>query len=212
MPYFQVQTNIDEWPFDFTDFFPSSDTIASTVVLCSPAGLVELSAKSSTSGLQRKIVIDAASATANTSYVLGCQCTSAAGLRHTLYKTIRVIADETGATAITGSTGYNAIYSATLSQSGTSAPSVTVINYNTLSAAPVWTRTAEGTYVATLAGAFIENKTRVSCELVPLLVGSESSAAGKRLTDNTVGVYVRDYADNLTDGFSILYVSISTYT
>lgn len=211
MPYFQVQTNVDEWPFDFTGFFPASDTIASTVVLCDPAGLVEISAKSSTSGLQRKIVIDAASATKDTDYVLGCQCTSAGGLKHTLYKTIRVIEDETGAAAIAGSTGYNAYYSANLVQVGTGNPAATVLA-TTLTGTPAWTRSDVGIYYATLANAFPVSKTTVACHLTPLLAGTEFTAAGSRAVDGTIQIKVRDVSGNLVDGFLVLGVEIKTYT
>ena len=213
MTYFQVQTDIDDWPFDFTEFFPSSTTIASTVVLCDPAGLVELSAKSSTSGLKRTIVIDAASATVDTEYILGCQCTSASGLRHTLYKTIRVIEDETGATAIAGTTGAHYYYSAILSQSGTSNPTVEVLTTN-LPETITWTRYSQGTYHGTVVGnLFLANKTKVNAHLgQPLYIGNESDAHGYRALNTIIVAEVRDFGDNLVDGYSLLYVDIQTYT
>jgi len=54
-------------------------------------------------------------------------------------------------------TGYYE-YIAILSQSGTSAPVATVIK-NTFDDLPVWSRVTNGTYLATLGGAFILNKT-----------------------------------------------------
>jgi hypothetical protein len=207
----QIITNIDDWVFDFTSFFPSADTISSTTVTCSPAGLVELSAKSSTSGLKRTIVIDAASATASTKYILGCQCTSSSGLRHTLYKEIYVIADETGATAIAGSTGYNALYTATLTQVGSAAPSA-VVHYTSFSGTIAWTRTTTGLYVGTLTGAFIAAKTVVRCHLVPYLPGTAELAYGSRASDNTVQITVQDIAREAVDGFTTLEIDIQTYT
>ena len=50
------------------------------------------------------------------------------------------------------------VYTALLSQSGTSAPVATVLE-NTLGGTVVWSRSNVGTYVATLNGAFILNKT-----------------------------------------------------
>jgi hypothetical protein len=44
-------------------------------------------------------------------------------------------------------------YTATVTQTGTSAPVATVLN-NTLGGTLVWTRSATGTYLATLTGAF----------------------------------------------------------
>jgi len=212
MPYFQTQTDVDEWPFDFTGHFPSTDTIASTSVLCDPVGLVELTAKSSTSGLQRKVVVDAASATVDTEYKLGCQCTSAGGLRHTLYKTIRVLADETGATAITPSTGYNSYYTSILAQAGTAAPTATFSKNTLVGTTPVLSRVSAGHFRLTSTGSFPSGKTQVTAQVVKLLVGNESDADGQRISDDAVDFYVRDFADNLTDGFGILYLTVQTFT
>ena len=49
-------------------------------------------------------------------------------------------------------------YVALLTQSGTDAPVATVLE-NTLGGTVVWTYDSEGTYIATLAGVFTENKT-----------------------------------------------------
>lgn len=208
----QIQTDIMTWEFDFSPYFPSADTLASATVLCSPAGLVELSAKSSTSGHIRKVVIDAASATASTIYILGCQATSSTtGIRKTLYKSIYVLADETGSAAIAGSTGYNAYYSANLVQVGTGNPAATVLA-TTLTGTPAWTRSDVGIYYATLANAFPVSKTTVACHLTPLLAGTEFTAAGSRAVDGTIQIKVRDVSGNLVDGFLILGVEIKTYT
>lgn len=56
--------------------------------------------------------------------------------------------------------GYN-VYIATLTQSGTSAPTVSIIE-NTLGAEPVWTYGAVGSYVCTLSGAFTVGKTLIN--------------------------------------------------
>jgi hypothetical protein len=51
-------------------------------------------------------------------------------------------------------------YTALISQSGTAAPTATVFE-NTLGGTVVWTRTGVGTYLGTLVGAFVANKTFV---------------------------------------------------
>lgn len=55
------------------------------------------------------------------------------------------------------------VYSALISQSGTSAPTVTILE-NTIGSI-VWTRTGTGEYLATLTGAFTASKTFVSLTL-----------------------------------------------
>jgi hypothetical protein len=50
------------------------------------------------------------------------------------------------------------VYTALLTQSGTSAPTATVLE-NNLGGTVVWTRTDIGQYVGTLSGAFTSNKT-----------------------------------------------------
>lgn len=53
------------------------------------------------------------------------------------------------------------VYTALLSQSGTDAPVATVLE-NTLGGEVIWSYDGQGTYIATLAEAFIENKTFLS--------------------------------------------------
>lgn len=56
------------------------------------------------------------------------------------------------------------VYVALLSQTGTSAPTVTVLE-NTLSGTVVWTRSSSGVYLGTLSGAFTANKTVAFAQL-----------------------------------------------
>ncbi len=65
-----------------------------------------------------------------------------------------------GSTVKTGSAGGASylVYTALLSQTGTSAPVATVLE-NTLGGTVVWTRDDAGEYTATLSGAFTVNKT-----------------------------------------------------
>jgi hypothetical protein len=55
--------------------------------------------------------------------------------------------------------GYK-VYTALLTQTGTDAPVVTVLE-NTLGGEVVWTRTAQGTYFGTLSETFLDDKTLV---------------------------------------------------
>lgn len=60
-----------------------------------------------------------------------------------------------------GGAGY-LVYTALLTQTGTDAPVATVLE-NTLGGAVVWSYDDVGFYIATLVGAFTENKTWFSC-------------------------------------------------
>lgn len=57
------------------------------------------------------------------------------------------------------------VYTALLTQSGTDAPVATVLE-NTLGGEVVWSYDTLGTYIGTLNGAFIENKTKLEIGLV----------------------------------------------
>lgn len=73
------------------------------------------------------------------------------------------------------------VYRALMTQTGTSAPSVTVLE-NTVGTI-VWTRSAAGTYVGTLSGAFAENKVFAKATLADPTTGHIGIA---RATNNTV--------------------------
>lgn len=210
MTYYQVVPDVAKYDFDFTDWFLSTDTIASISVAATPSGLVELTAKRVTNDVTQTIYISSGLADANT-YTLACQATSSSGIKKTLYKTIVLSAEVAGITPVAPASAISGVYSATLAQSGSSAPTITVTNVNGLSAAVVYTRLAEGSYIGTLSGAFPENKTRIVPTLVPYLVANEDKASARRLTDDTFELKVRDYAGNLTDGFSILHIDITVY-
>lgn len=68
--------------------------------------------------------------------------------------TVQAIADK----ASPGGAAAYLVYAALLTQSGTDDPVATVLQ-NTLGGTVVWTREAEGFYVGTLTGVFIEDKT-----------------------------------------------------
>lgn len=84
---------------------------------------------------------------------------------------------------------YNS-YAALLNQTGTDAPTATVI-YNGLSGLIVWTRFTNGEYRGTLAGAFPAGKT-----LVFITNSTGGVVAGTRLDDNTINI--------ITSGDSVL--------
>lgn len=89
------------------------------------------------------------------------------------------------------------IYTALITQSGTSAPTATVLD-NTLSGAIVWTRIDVGDYTGTLSGAFTASATW----LIPAVAALDGNGSGWYLTrtsSNTVKLYSFD-ANNLSDG------------
>lgn len=89
------------------------------------------------------------------------------------------------------------VYSALLSQSGTSAPTATVLE-NTIGSL-VWSRTSTGYYKATLTGAFTLNKTLV-------FVGAddpENSYGSRRIDANELLLKTTDSTNTFAD--DILY-------
>lgn len=92
-------------------------------------------------------------------------------------------------------------YVALLTQSGTSAPTATVLE-NTLGGTIVWTRNDVGDYTGTLAGAFTENKTWFAYPNTSIDVQSQGL---QWLSVNSVGLnYDTDYE-------AISYIEIRVY-
>lgn len=85
------------------------------------------------------------------------------------------------------------VYTALLTQSGTDAPTATVLE-NTFSGTVVWSYVSTGTYRATLSGAFTENKTAIP--------------QSKDLTDNTRRTQYNHDGDEVYIGISIISTSI----
>lgn len=86
------------------------------------------------------------------------------------------------------------VYTAFISQTGTSDPSATVLK-NTLGGTVVWTRTVAGSYTATLTGVFTGNKT-----LVFLTNGSGATfVKGAQLTADSVNIQTFNSSAVLTD-------------
>lgn len=101
-------------------------------------------------------------------------------------------------------------YVALLTQTGTDAPVATVLE-NTLGGTVVWSYSAVGTYLATLAGAFTENKTWFSTsaeyntDFVPFY-------NIYRVSDNQVRLLSPEDANgNLTNGWSRASIEIRVY-
>jgi hypothetical protein len=100
-------------------------------------------------------------------------------------------------------------YVALLSQSGTNAPTATILE-NTLGGTITWSRNASGNYTATLIGAFTQNRTWFNTE--------PSDQAGNVATTklmwsnaNTVTLIVKDGSQANMDGWTNLSVEIRVY-
>jgi hypothetical protein len=104
--------------------------------------------------------------------------------------------------------GYS-VYTALLSQSGTSDPTAIVLGNNTIGAI-VWTRNSTGSYTGTLTGAFTSNKTWLICQKGD---GSGSFVNGLlfRSSANALSLDVRDNTNTVTDGFTNLSIEIRVY-
>ena len=86
--------------------------------------------------------------------------------------------------------GYK-VYTALLSQSGTSAPTATVLE-NTLGGTVVWTRNSTGLYTGTLAGVFTANKTWTS--ITSTATGTVTGAVSTSVDTVTVATSSLDSA------------------
>jgi hypothetical protein len=76
----------------------------------------------------------------------------------------------------TADKGYK-VYTALLSQSGTSAPTATVLA-NELSGIPAWTYSGVGEYIVTLSGAFTASKTMI---ILPQNYAGVNDATGRAI-------------------------------
>lgn len=110
--------------------------------------------------------------------------------------------------SISDARGYK-IYTALLSQSGTSDPTVTVLGSNQIGTI-VWTRNSTGNYTGTLTGAFTSNKTWLICQKGDgsgnFINGLLSRANADALTLDT-----RDNTGTVTDNFTNMSIEIRVY-
>jgi hypothetical protein len=83
-------------------------------------------------------------------------------------------------------------YKAILNQTGTSAPTVTTLILNELSAAIVWAYTSEGVYTGTLVGAFTSDKTWWNFSLVGNPTGKIVRLARTSADVLTMSVFAAD--------------------
>jgi hypothetical protein len=116
------------------------------------------------------------------------------------------------------------VYTALLTQENTDNPTATVLE-NTLGGTVVWTRTVAGSYVATLAGAFTENKTVIvpfgTSGIINMMIGSDNpSSFGYSLfrsNVNEIGLSVFDDTYSpaelapLMAGNANIYIEIRVY-
>jgi hypothetical protein len=91
------------------------------------------------------------------------------------------------------------VYTALLSQTGTSAPTATVLE-NTLGGTVVWSYASVGQYTATLTGAFTVNKTTVFINHAYAGSGNNTSLQGGSTNVNTANIRVKNYQGTPFDG------------
>ena len=110
------------------------------------------------------------------------------------------------------SEGRTGVYKALMTQTGMTAPTVTVlINYI---GNIVWSFTSSGIYTGTLAGKFLANKTSTIIGENPNINGpSNARFAAYRDTDDTIIVYSYDPISDIAadDNLSNTYILIETY-
>jgi hypothetical protein len=101
------------------------------------------------------------------------------------------------------------IYTALLTQSGTGAPTATVLGTNEIGAI-VWTRNSAGNYTGTLTGAFTADKTWL---VVQKGDGSGSfvNSILSRASANALTLDVRDNTNTVTDNFTNMSIRIEVY-
>lgn len=78
------------------------------------------------------------------------------------------------------------VYSALLTQTGTTAPVATVLE-NTLDGTPIWDYAGTGQYYATLTGAFTVDKTTVSITMSGTATVAQSNTNAIRYTNSLAG-------------------------
>lgn len=101
-------------------------------------------------------------------------------------------------------------YVASLSQTGTDAPTVVRVFYNTLGGIPVWSYNGVGSYVATLAGAFPVNTAPFSLPILNTNAGTIQGIVGTRGTANTYVLQTFDSGDLTTPSDDILNSTVVT--
>lgn len=101
------------------------------------------------------------------------------------------------------------IYTALLTQSGTGAPTATILGTNELGSI-VWTRNSTGNYTGTLTGAFTLNKTWAICQKGDMN-GSFANGLLSSSSANSVLLTVTDNAGSSVDNFTNMSIEIRVY-
>ena len=100
------------------------------------------------------------------------------------------------------------VYTALITQTGTSAPTATVLK-NTLGGTVVWSYNGVGDYTATLSGVFTANKTTVTA--LSNNISTAKEASGVWDTTSTIDVYTTDAWDSANDVLNISFFEIRVY-
>ena len=199
--------NVKKYRFVFTSYFASGDSIDSLSVKISPTGPTEDTSQRSISAFVVTLFIDSSACTVGKEYLIECEATTTNGAVHSLFYVALVTAPSDGAAAAEAAASAS-LYHALLAQTGTDAPTATVLANSTFLTNPVWSRVSAGVYRATLADAFTASKTAVRCDINIALSGTEFTASGRRISDDVVEVTVRDYAGTPVDEFTEMFVTI----
>jgi hypothetical protein len=110
--------------------------------------------------------------------------------------------------SLTGGSASYLVYTALLTQSGTSAPVATVLE-NTLGGTVVWSYDDVGVYIGTLAGAFVIGQT--ACIMSPVS-GGTSRLSPHSFNPDFVELYVYDLSDAGADDYLVsTFVEIRVY-
>ena len=100
------------------------------------------------------------------------------------------------------------VYTALITQTGTSAPTATVLK-NTLGGTVVWSYNGVGDYTATLSGVFTANKTTVTA--ISNNISTAKEASGVWETTSTIDVYTTDAWDSANDVLNVSFFEIRVY-
>lgn len=109
-----------------------------------------------------------------------------------------------------GGASYD-VYTAVLTQSGTSAPTATVLE-NTLGGTVVWSYSGTGTYIATLANAFPSGKTAIYHGTYTTAITSTELGTTIEGDDDYFKLYTKDFdGSSMDDALFETFVEIRLY-
>jgi hypothetical protein len=102
------------------------------------------------------------------------------------------------------------IYTALLTQSGSGAPSATILGTNEIGSI-VWTRNGVGDYTGTLTGAFTANKTFIMVQRGGDTGTGYINPWSFWADANSINIAVLDNINAATDGFTNMAIEIRVY-